>query len=37
LRPHLAGDLLVWRHVRAFDENGPDELRYAFLPPVREP
>ena len=37
LRPHLTGDLLVWRHVRAFDENGPDELRYAFLPPVREP
>jgi hypothetical protein len=37
LRPHLAGDLLVWRHVHAFDEDDPGELRYAFLPPVREP
>ena len=37
LRPHIAGDLLVWRHVRAFDEDGLDELRYAFLPPVRDP
>jgi hypothetical protein len=36
-RPHLAGDLLVWRHVRAFDADDRGELRYAFLPPVREP
>ena len=36
-RPHLAGDLLVWRHIRVFDEESLDELRYAFLPPVREP
>jgi len=36
-RPHLAGDLLVWRHVVAFDPDDPGELRYAFLPPLREP
>ena len=36
LRPHVAGDLLVWLHVEG--EGGPGsfaELRYAFLPPVR--
>ena len=37
LRPSLAGDLLVWRHVVAFDPEDLGELRYAFLPPVREP
>jgi hypothetical protein len=36
-RPHLAGDLLVWRHVDVLDADDPGELRYAFLPPVREP
>jgi hypothetical protein len=36
-RPHLAGDLLVWRHLHVLDEDDPGELRYAFLPPVREP
>jgi len=38
LRPHVAGDLLVWLHVEG--EGGPAshaELRYAFLPPVRSP
>jgi hypothetical protein len=38
LRPHVAGDLLVWLHVDG--EGGPAshaELRYAFLPPVRAP
>ena len=36
-RPHLAGDLLVWRHLRVSDGDDRGELRYAFLPPVREP
>ena len=37
LLPHLAGDLLVWRHVRVSDGDDRGELRYAFLPPIREP
>jgi hypothetical protein len=38
LRPHVAGDLLVWLYVEG--EGGPAshaELRFAFLPPVRSP
>ena len=34
---HLAGDLLVWRHLTAFGGNVRSELRYAFLPGVRDP
>lgn len=37
LEPHVAGDLLVWRHVSPLDPDDPGELRYAFLPPLREP
>lgn len=34
LRPHIAGDLLVWMHA----EGGVrSELRYAFLPGVQDP
>jgi hypothetical protein len=36
-RPHVAGDLLVWRHLRVSDGDDRGELRYAFLPPLREP
>ena len=35
--PHIAGDLLVWRHVAPLDPDDLGELRYAFLPPLREP
>jgi hypothetical protein len=35
--PHIAGDLLVWRHVAPLDPDDRGELRYAFLPPLREP
>lgn len=35
--PHIAGDLLVWRHVAPLDREDRGELRYAFLPPLREP
>jgi len=35
--PHVAGDLLVWRHVATLDPDDRGELRYAFLPPLREP
>ena len=34
---HLAGDLLVWRHLTAFGGDVRSELRYAFLPGVRDP
>ena len=37
LEPHVAGDLLVWRHADLLDPDDPGELRYAFLPPLREP
>lgn len=33
---HIAGDLLVWRHVKVLDPDDPGELRYAFLPGVRD-
>jgi hypothetical protein len=37
LRPHVAGDLLVWLHVDTDAPGGTSgELRYAFLPPVKE-
>lgn len=35
--PHIAGDLLVWRHASPLDPDDLGELRYAFLPPLREP
>lgn len=35
--PHIAGDLLVWRHLAPLDPDDLGELRYAFLPPPREP
>jgi hypothetical protein len=35
--PHIAGDLIVWRHVAPLDPDDRGELRYAFLPPLREP
>lgn len=34
---HLAGDLLVWRHLTALGGDVESELRYAFLPGVRDP
>lgn len=34
--PHIAGDLIVWRHVAPLDPDDRGELRYAFLPPLRE-
>jgi hypothetical protein len=37
LRPHIAGDLLVWLHVVGEGPGTSPELRYAFMPPVRLP
>jgi hypothetical protein len=37
LRPHVAGDLLVWMHVDAEADGERGELRYAYLPGVRDP
>jgi hypothetical protein len=37
LRPHLAGDLLVWLHVELDGGAERSELRYAFLPGPRDP
>ena len=37
LRPHIAGDLLVWMHVDVEADGEHGELRYAFLPGVRDP
>ncbi len=38
LRPHVAGDLLVWLYVEGEGGSaGHAELRYAFLPPARSP
>jgi hypothetical protein len=36
LRPHIAGDLLVWMHVEDAARPGSHaELRYAIMPPLR--
>ena len=35
LRPHIAGDLLVWMHVDVDAGTERGELRYAFLPTPR--
>jgi hypothetical protein len=36
LRPHIAGDLLVWMYVEDAERPGAyAELRYAFMPPLR--
>ena len=35
-QPHIAGDLLVWRHVTTTSPEAQSELRYAFLPSPRE-
>lgn len=32
LRPHIAGDLLVWLYVEGAGPDASSELRYAFLP-----
>lgn len=37
LRPHIAGDLLVWMHVDSNADDRRGELRYAFLPSARDP
>ena len=37
LRPHIAGDLLVWMHVDVEADGEHGELHYAFLPGVRDP
>ena len=37
LRPHIAGDLLVWMHVDIEADGEHGALRYAFLPGVRDP
>lgn len=37
LRPHLAGDLLVWLHVTLQGGEEQSELRYTFLPGPRDP
>jgi len=37
LRPHIAGDLLVWMHVNVDAGTERGELRYAFLPTPRDP
>jgi hypothetical protein len=37
VRPHIAWDLLVWLHVDTDEAGGESELRWAFLPPLREP
>jgi hypothetical protein len=37
LRPHLAGDLLVWMHLELAGGDERSELRYAFLPGPRDP
>jgi hypothetical protein len=37
LRPHIAGDLLVWMHVDVDAGTERGELRYAFLPAPRDP
>ncbi len=33
---HIAWDLLVWRHLKVLDPDDEGELRYAFLPGVRD-
>ena len=37
LRPHVAGDLLVWLHVEPEGRDTRSELRYTFLPGPRDP
>jgi hypothetical protein len=37
LRPHVAGDLLVWMHVEPDGGDTRSELRYAYLPGPRDP
>lgn len=37
LRPHLAGDLLVWIHLVIDDGEEHSELRYTYLPGPRDP
>ena len=37
LRPHVAGNLLVWLYVVGEGPGSEAELRWAFLPPVRSP